>query len=70
MGGCVFSQVHILPPCRDGPEVFLTRAAALSAVWSNGTVIDDVIVSRERKVTQLNGEQRGHINQGPERDSQ
>lgn len=62
------SQVHILPLRRDGPEVFLTRAAALSAVSSNGTVIDYMMVGREWKVTQLNREQRGHIHEGPERD--
>lgn len=50
---------------KTGQKVFLTHTHSLSALSSNGAVIDYVIAGREWKVKQLSREQRRHINEWP-----
>lgn len=51
-----------------GQKVFLTHTLSLSALSSNGPVIDYVIARKEWKVKQLSRERWRHINEWPKRE--
>lgn len=51
-----------------GQKVFLTHTFSLSALSSNGPVIDYVIARKEWKVKQLSRERWRHINEWPKRE--